>query len=216
MPRGTPPGSPAASARSRLSAACASRPESTISPIGPSITSSQKRRRASGSAKRRLESARKRAARLARRPKANGTSASIMLRSLRASTGDAPPVEIAICSGGRSTSEGMMKLDSPASSATLTGTCSALAACETDSLTAASSVAAITISAPTRSPGWKRLGSWRSAPCRVSSDSRAHSSGAITVSRAPERSSASAFCAATAPPPTTTPGLPRRSRKAAK
>ncbi len=138
------------------------------------------------------------------------------MRSLRASTGEAPAVEIAICMGGRSSTDGMMKVDSWALSATLTGTCSALAAFETDSFTDGSSVAAITISAPTRSPGWKRLASWRSAPTSVSSDRRGHSSGATTVSRTPERSSASAFNAASGPPPTTTPGLPRRSRKAAK
>ena len=66
-------------------------------------------------------------------------------------------MEIAICSGGRSTTEGMMKVESAALSATFTGMRSERAAADTASFTAGSSVAAMAISAPTRSPGWKRL-----------------------------------------------------------
>ncbi len=70
-----------------------------------------------------------------------------------AAGGEAPPVETAICNGARSTTAGMMKVDKAALSATLTGTRRARAAFDTDSFTAGSSVAAITTSAPTRSPG---------------------------------------------------------------
>ena len=140
----------------------------------------------------------------------------MIVRSFRARTGDAPAVEIAICTGARSTSDGMMKLESAALSATFTGTRSARAAFATASFALGSSVAAMTTSAPTRSPGWMRFASWRIAPSNVSSARRAQSSGAITVTRTPERSNVSALFAATGPPPTTIPGLPRRSRNAAR
>ena len=80
-----------------------------------------------------------------------------------------------------------MKLDSAALSATFTGMRSARAA-DTASFTAGSSVAAIAISAPTRSPGWKRFCSSLTAPSTASSESRAQNSGATTVTRTPERS----------------------------
>jgi hypothetical protein len=150
-----------------------SSPASTSSAIGPSITLSQNRCRAPRSGIRAFVTLRKRAASAASRPNANGTACSMIPRSLRASSGEAPAVEIAICTGARSTSAGMMNVERDASSATLTGIRSARAEFATASFAAASSVAAIATSAPSRSPGWKRRASWRIAPS-VASSARPH------------------------------------------
>jgi hypothetical protein len=74
------------------------------------------------------------------------------MRISRASTGEAPPVDTAATTGERSTIDGMMKLHSDGSSATLTGTLSTRAALETSALTPRSSVAAKAILQPARSP----------------------------------------------------------------
>ena len=52
-------------------------------------------------------------------------------RNRRANTGEAPPVEIAICTGLRSMIEGTMKLHKSGASTTLTGIPLALANSET-------------------------------------------------------------------------------------
>ena len=46
---------------------------------------------------------------------------------MRASTGDTPPVDMAICTGSRSIIDGMIKLHSPGLSTTFTGILRALA-----------------------------------------------------------------------------------------
>src|SRR6185437_11120686 len=136
--------------------------------------------------------------------------------SRRASAGDAPDVEMAICSGPRSTTEAMTKLDRSASSATLTAMPAACAASATSAFTAGSSVAAITSCASARSATSKRFARWLAEPSRTRSASASQRRGATIVSSAPQRSSARALRAATSPPPTTTARLPRRSRKAGK
>ena len=89
-----------------------SSPASASSPMRPSNTRSQKRRRARGSSSVRRTCSRKTSAKRASRPIAAGSARSISARSRRASAGAAPPVEMAMVIGARSTIAGMMKLES--------------------------------------------------------------------------------------------------------
>ena len=73
---------------------------------------------------------------LASAPSRAGSSASICARTRRASTGAAPEELTATRIGERSMMAGKMKLDSAASSTTLTGTPRARAACDTALFTA--------------------------------------------------------------------------------
>ena len=64
---------------------------------------------------------------------------SISARSRRASAGAAPPVEMAMVMGARSTIAGMMKLESAGRSTTFTGRQRCWAACDTRACSASSS-----------------------------------------------------------------------------
>ena len=90
-----------------------SSPASTDSATGPSKKPSQKRRRAVPSGSSPRTALRKLSAKQASRPRREGSSRSIASRSRRASTGAAPPLEMATTMGSRSTIAGMMKLEFP-------------------------------------------------------------------------------------------------------
>ena len=74
---------------------------------------------------------RKISAKRASRPIAAGRARSISARMRRASAGAAPPVEMAMVTGARSTIAGMMKLDRRGRSTTFTGMLRCCAACDT-------------------------------------------------------------------------------------
>jgi hypothetical protein len=94
---------------------------------------------------------RKISAKRARRPIAAGSVRSISARSRRASAGAAPPVEMAMVIGARSTIAGMIKLESLGRSTTFTGTQRCWAACDTRACRASSSLATMTSVTPARS-----------------------------------------------------------------
>ena len=101
--------------------ASALRPARTSAPIGPSITRSQKRRRSANSPMRALIDLRKPLMKVARSPMRAGRIASILSRTRRATTGEAPPVPTATTTSPRSTIAGKMKVECSRSSITLTG-----------------------------------------------------------------------------------------------
>ena len=136
--------------------AAISSPASASSPMRPANTRSQNSRRARGLSSVRRTWSRKISAKRARRPIAAGSARSISARSARASAGAAPPVEMAMVIGARSTIAGMMKLDSSGRSTTLTGRLRCCAACETRACSTSSSLATITSATPSRSASSKR------------------------------------------------------------
>src|SRR3990167_5694391 len=94
----------------------------------------------------------------------------------------------------------MMKVHRLGLSTTFTGIFRARACCETSWLTAPSSVAAMTSTAPSRWLGWKRS-AIHSTPGRQAK--AAENSGATAFTAAPAASSTDALRWATSPPPTT-------------
>ena len=137
------------------SSACASRPARNAAATGPVSIHERNRRRAPMSANFAFTRTRQRSANAASVPSEPSSSVSSRSRISRASTGDVPPVDTAICTGERSMIAGMMKLDSSRSSTTLHGMRAALAAADTRALTARSFVAATASHAPSISDGRK-------------------------------------------------------------
>ena len=183
---------------------------------GPSISASKKRRRSPVSRSRSAVDLRSPRSHSAKSPSRVGMSASSRSRSRRASTGEAPPVEMATRTGSRSTRAGTMKRDASPSSTTFTGMPRASARLAIQRLTARRDVATIASRASSKSPGTNS----RSTTVRVPAAARSRSSGAIrgatTVMTAPLRSNSNILRNATSPPPTTNTCCPLRSKKTGK
>src|SRR5574340_12287 len=126
-------------------------------------------------------------------------------RSMRVSTGEAPPLEKATINGERSRMAGMMKLHSSGSSTTFTGMLCACATSETRRLTLRSSVAAMASVTPSRCCASKPAPT-HSTPCCPAKSGVIQ--GATTRTRAPASSNTPALRLATSPPPTTRHSLP--------
>ncbi len=131
-----------------------------------------------------------------------------------ASAGEAPAVEIATASGPVRTIAGRMKLHSGGTSTTLTSIARASASSNTRMFRSVSSVAAIAISAPSRSPVAYSRRSHRIEPSSASWTSSGCASGATSVTSASQASSPSTFSSPTSPPPTTTHRRPDSRRQA--
>src|ERR671920_1319083 len=127
---------------------------------------------------------------------------------LRASVGEAPPVETATCNWPRLKTEGRAKSPSKGTSATFTGMPLPRASRVTAALTPRRFVAANTRKAPSRSPSL--YGLRRTSVATLSSSG--FTSGEIATTSALACRSFLAFRFATAPPPTITQRLPSRSR----
>ncbi len=100
----------------------ASLPASRLVATGPLKKPSQNRRRAGNSGNATLTALRHRPAYCANEPSRSGSSASICVRTRRASVGELPAVPTATISGERSTIAGKMNAERAASSTTLTST----------------------------------------------------------------------------------------------
>ena len=136
-------------------------------------------------------------------PHWGGIMVSSFIRNCRANTGDAPPVEMAIVTGERSTTEGIMKLPTEASSTTFTGIFRASARLAMCALTLGLLVAAMTRNCPSMSPSTNgRAWCWTFCPLVIMPISVVMS-GAINVTTAPALSRLSTLRSATLPPPTT-------------
>ena len=178
---------------------------------GPASTFSKKRRRSAGRGKRWRMRWRCRVNSSASEVHESSSRVSSCRRRWRASIGAPPPLEMATCSGPRSTMAGTWKLDSTASSTTLASIRRASAAAATARLTVRSPVAAITSQASSRCSGANTVCSHSTRPAACRPANAGVSVGATTRVRAPVRSSASVLRSATAPPPTTSTWRPCRS-----
>ena len=193
-----------------------SSPAKASSPMRPSKTLSQKRRRARGWSSVRRTCTRKISAKRASRPIAAGMARSISARRRRARAGAAPPVEMAMVIGDRSTIAGMMKLDSFGRSTTLTGTQRCWAASDTRAWSASSSLATTTSDTPARSSSSKARPAQEMRPSPINWAISPTTVSAIRVTCAPADSSSSTLRAAASVPPATRARRPCRDMKSGK
>ena len=133
--------------------------------------------------------------------------------SMRARTGESPPLEIATTRGLRSMIAGMMKSQRAGRSATLTSAPALLASARTAAARSSFSIATKQTAEPAKSLPSGSRASCRKFGCSRSGRKSSLSAGAKVVTRAPALMRNSARRAATTPPPTTTAGRSRSSRK---
>jgi hypothetical protein len=196
------------------SRAALSSPRSTWPAKGPSKNRSQKRSRVRVSGRVAATAVRKLPAKRARRPRRAGSSRSMASRRRRARIGAVPPVEMPISTGSRSTTAGMMKVQSSGRSTTLTGMPAAWAARDTRRSTASRFVALCTTACPATSSARNGRRRRATVPAAASASISSSISGATTVTLAPAFSRRLSLRAAVCPPPTSRQGRPSSARNA--
>lgn len=179
-------------------------------------TRSPARARAAGVRAASRPSARSRPARSTIAAASEAKSGSSERRISRARAGLRPPVETAICSSPRRSTDGMMTSQSAGRSTTFTSVRWARAAAATARSTSSRPVAATASVQPWTSTRRKARPRCSTPPAAASADSAGVRVGLTTRTRAPHSSSAMALRSPTGPPPTTRQRRPRRSRKAGK